>query len=137
MALRVTDSEFETLLARTGKAGSVTPTILPATKSKYNASRTVADGYTFASKGEAQRYSQLVMQQHADLISELRCQVRYRLVVKRETVCYYVADFSYRENGRRIIEDYKGVRLPTYRLKKKLLWAISGIVIRESTRKDL
>ena len=33
----------------------------------------------------------------------------------------YEADFSYRRDGRLVVEDFKGVETPVFRLKRKLL----------------
>ena len=60
-------------------------------KHKYNARRTVVDGISFASAKEARRYGELKLMERAGQISELKLQVRYKLV---QTVTY-VADFEY------------------------------------------
>lgn len=100
--------------------------------SKYKAQPTIVDNLRFASKKEARRYSELVMLQKAKVISDLRLQEAFDLHVNGILVCRYVADFSYMENGKRVIEDAKGVRTPIYTLKRNLMQAIHGIVITES-----
>lgn len=50
-------------------------------------------------------------------------------------VCRYWADFTYLENGVRVVEDVKSkiTRMqPVYRLKKKLVAAAFGVEIRET-----
>jgi len=106
--------------------------------------RTVA-GIVFDSIGEAERWKELTLLQTAGKIEGLQCQVSFDIVVvatgllppdgayRHEKVCTYVADFTYRENGRTVVEDCKGVRTPVYKLKKKLLEITQGIVIRETT----
>jgi hypothetical protein len=62
--------------------------------------------------------------------------VRYPLAVNGEPVATYVADFVYDEDGATIVEDFKSPasRTPLYRLKKRLMWAVHGIDIREAER---
>lgn len=100
---------------------------------KYKAVPTHVDGIRFASKAEAQRYSELKLLQKAGLIAGLTLQPRYDLIVNGVKVCTYVADFRYVNPGV-IVEDVKGIRTPVYQLKKKLMKALYGIEIREVTR---
>lgn len=134
MSLRVTEDEYVTLKARTSKGQSVTPAKPSAKRNKFGATPTTAHGFKFHSKGEARRYGALLMQEQAGLIRYLRRQVRYRLVVNGITICVYVADFVYFEKGKRVIEDYKGMRTPEYKIKAKLFKALSGVTIRETSR---
>lgn len=107
-------------------------------RSKYGAVPVVIDGVRFASRGEAQRYAELRLLEQAKAISNLRLQVRYPLVVNTVQVASYVADFVYFERPAgegvwsQVVEDYKGVRTPVYRLKKRLMLACYGIDIRET-----
>lgn len=48
-----------------------------------------------------------------------------------EQACVYVADFVYREDGRQVVEDTKGVRTADYVIKRKLMLWLHGIKIRE------
>lgn len=48
-----------------------------------------------------------------------------------EHACDYFADFVYREDGRQVVEDTKGVRTADYIIKRKLMLWIYGIKIRE------
>lgn len=101
---------------------------------KYGNKKTVIDGRVFDSKKEAGRYLQLRMMQTAGLIKNLQCQVEYRLEVEGSKIAKYIADFCYEENGVEVVEDVKSSatrKLPTYRLKKKLMKAIFGIEIKE------
>jgi hypothetical protein len=107
---------------------------------KYRAVPTTIDGIRFASKKEAARYGQLKMLEKAGEIYGLELQPRFPLYVcKRQNgelhkVCDYVADFRYRQGPRGIlvIEDVKGMRTPTYRLKRKMVEAQYGFEIMES-----
>ncbi len=134
MSIKVTEDEHVSLLAKTGKGQRDTPTTKPTKRSKYGATPTTIDGLRFASKGEAQRYSHLVMMQRAGLIWSLRRQISYKLVINGFAVCSYIADFVYYEKSQRVIEDFKGVRTPEYKLKAKLFKALTGITIRETSK---
>ena len=48
-----------------------------------------------------------------------------------EQSCVYIADFVYREDGRQVVEDTKGVRTADYIIKRKLMLWVYGIKIRE------
>lgn len=103
--------------------------------SKYGAKRTEVDGIVFASKAEARRYQELRLLERAGEIERLELQPRYPLVVNTVTIGTYVGDFRYLDtrNGRRTVEDVKGVRTPVYRLKCKLVKALYDIDIVEVT----
>ena len=95
---------------------------------KYFNDKIVFDGITFDSKKESKRYYELKLLEKANEIKNLELQVEYELQpsFKKNGVCYrsivYVADFVYYDNklNRTIVEDVKGYKTETYRLKKKL-----------------
>ena len=101
--------------------------LFPAEKKhKYNAKAIVIDGIKFSSKKEGQRYSQLKLQEHCGFIKDLKLQPVFVLQEgfehdgKKERPIKYVADFAYEKNGRTIVEDAKGMRLPAYKIKRKM-----------------
>ena len=124
-------------------------------KSKYYNKRTIAsDGNVFDSVKEARRWEQLLLLQKADKINSLRRQVAYELLPNQyetyerysksgkrlkdgtrlvERKVEYVADFVYTitETGENIVEDTKGVKTKDYIIKRKLLYAVHGIKIKE------
>lgn len=100
-------------------------------RAKYRNRKTVVDGIKFDSQREATRYSVLKIMQAAGVISDLRLQVPYVITVNGLKVCKYVADFVYVDKGREVVEDVKGMKTPTYNLKKKLMQAVYGIEIQE------
>lgn len=106
--------------------------------SKYHAEKTVVDGITFDSRKEADRYLVLKSMEEDGAIEDLRRQVRYELVPafdvddKHYRPVFYVADFVYREDGKEVIEDVKGMMTDTYRLKAKLFAYRYGVSIRET-----
>lgn len=95
---------------------------------KYNARRVTVDGYTFDSKAEARRYNQLRLLQRAGDIADLELQPSFELQPgftdasgKRQRAIRYVADFAYTlPDGRRVVEDVKGVETAVFKLKRKL-----------------
>ena len=121
---------------------------------KYG-NRTVAvDGIAFDSIREARRYKQLKLLLLSGEIVGLSMQVPFELVPAQyeetgevytkgprkgqpkqgkciEKSVVYVADFVYFENGKRVVEDTKGVRTPEYIIKRKLMLHKYGIRIRE------
>lgn len=106
--------------------------------SKYHAKKTVVDGIIFDSRKEADRYLVLKGMEEDGSIEGLRRQVRYELVPafdvdgKHYRPVYYVADFVYREDGREVVEDVKGMRTDVYKLKSKLFARRYGMSIRET-----
>jgi hypothetical protein len=103
----------------------VTPVKLPK-RSKYGAVRTVVDGISFASKAEARRYAALKIAEKAGLITGLEMQPRYPVTINGVKVFTYVADFRYWQDGKRIVEDVKGVETEAFKLKKRIVEAIFG-----------
>ena len=107
--------------------------------SKYHNVKTVVDGIAFDSKREAERYRELKILHAAGVIEYVDRQYRYHLVPaqrspdgKRVPGIDYVCDFRYRENGKLIVEDVKGVKTDAYKIKKKLMLFKYGVWIRET-----
>lgn len=116
--------------------------------SKYNNVRCEVDGERFDSIKEASRWKDLLLLQRAGEIKDLRRQVQYELVPPhgKNRGVYYVADFVYLERPKGwekiqaagqyvdwvgVVEDVKGVRTREYGIKKKLMFHVHGILIRE------
>jgi len=100
--------------------------------SKYNAVKTEVDGYVFASKAEASRYSELKLLESAGFLHSLELQPKFPIHVNGVKICTYIADFRFRElDGQTVVEDVKGVKTPVYKLKKRLVEALYGIRITE------
>lgn len=98
---------------------------------KYGAVRT--NGY--ASRHESEVAASLAMLQGAGHISDLREQVSYVLVQGNGKIrpIIYKADFVFRDDkGAERIYDAKGyTKDKVYRLKKKLLLLLHGLIIEE------
>lgn len=108
--------------------------------SKYGNQKVILDGIIFDSKREASRWVELKYMQRAHLIQDLERQVQFIVIPAQkdpdtgkviEKACKYVADFTYHENGDLVVEDAKGVKTESYRIKKKLMLKEYGIRIRE------
>lgn len=112
-------------------------------RNKYGARKVTIDGITFDSRKEAQRYRELKLLLLTGQIIGLQMQVPFELVPAQyeetgevyskgsrkgqpkqgkciEKSVVYLADFVYIEDGRRIVEDVKGMRTKDYILKRKL-----------------
>lgn len=117
---------------------------------KYGAKKVVFDGITFDSKKEGLYYLKLKDMERCGEIHNLRLQVPFELLPaiyrdeiihlktkdKTEKRCIqravnYVADFVYEKDGVQFVVDTKGLRLPDYILKKKMMLALRNIDIIE------
>ncbi len=104
---------------------------------KYRSKPCVIDGIRFASQREGKRYQELLLLQKAKKICDLILQNKYPIEVNGYKICTYIADFVYwrildGEFKEAIVEDCKGFKTPVYRLKKKLMNAVYGIIITET-----
>lgn len=117
--------------------------------SKYHSKKITIDGNTFDSRKEYRRFCELSLLQRAGAITDLHRQVEFELIpaqrepdtigvrggVKKgktlELAVKYVADFTYKENGKTIVEDTKGFKTKDYIIKRKLMLWVHGIRIKE------
>lgn len=97
---------------------------------KYRNRKTTTEHGSFDSKGEARRYSELKHLEVLGRISGLTRQVSFILQEsfrgqdgKTIRAIVFVADFTYYEFGRPIVEDFKGVRTAVFKMKKKMFQA--------------
>ena len=120
--------------AQAAKAFGARMPVLPSGKPKrhkYGAQRTEADGLWFDSKKEARRYTDLKFMERIGEIQSLQLQMKFPLSVAGVVIGRYVADFVYFQDGKRVVEDVKGMKTDMYRWKKKHMQAEYGITIRE------
>ena len=108
--------------------------------SKFGAKKTIVDGITFDSKWESERYGQLRAMERGGIVTDLKLQVKYDIVINDIKICKYIADFVYKEESpdgeiKEIVEDAKGFETPEFKLKKKLMKAVHGIDIYLSKKK--
>ena len=103
--------------------------------SKYGSVKTVTtDGIKHDSIKEANRWCELKLLERAGVIQDLQRQVKYELIPKQEgeRAVYYIADFVYTENGKKVVEDVKGMRTKEYKIKQKMMLYLHGIRIKET-----
>ena len=126
-------------------------------KNKYFNKKTKVNGIEFDSRKEASRYMELLLLQRAGEIQDLKLQEKFVLIPsqyervetgeyyktgdkkgipKTKEVCVeksvvYVADFTYIENGKMVVEDTKGMKTKDYIIKRKLMRHKYGIKIKE------
>ena len=96
-------------------------------QNKYKNKKVIVDGIKFDSKKEMSYYIKLSMLQNLGKISELKTQVKFELQPsfefngKKIRPIYYIADFTYIQDGKLHIVDTKGIRTDVYKLKKKMM----------------
>ena len=125
-----------------------------AKKAKYLNRKVTINGEIFDSQKEYKRFCELSLLEKAGAITDLQRQVKFMLIPAQyetyerygkngkrlkdgqrciEKECSYYADFSYKENGKLIVEDTKSkvTKTTEYIIKRKLMLYIHGIKIRE------
>lgn len=110
-------------------------------RSKKYGNRTVrTDAGKFDSVREAHRWYELQLMENAGEITDLKRQVPFELIpnqlgedgMVRERKLVYIADFTYTDkDGKFVVEDSKGFKTDTYRIKKKLLLFFRGLEVKE------
>ena len=103
----------------------------------------LVDGIRFHSRKEARRYRELMLLQKAGLISNLILQPKYKLAVGNRPILLKsdrykngrqvtaIMDFAYiDEGGQEVVEDVKGIDTPISRLKRAIVEAQYGVVVR-------
>jgi len=104
---------------------------------KYHAKKTEFNGIKFDSKHERDRYVELLLMEKAQAIQDLKTQVRFPLIPKSKygREIYYLADFTYYENGKLVVEDAKSPithKNRIYRLKFRMMQETYNITIKET-----
>ena len=93
---------------------------------KYRNKKVQVDMYVFDSIAESRRYKELKLLERAKEITELELQPKFILQEgfkkngKTYRPIYYIADFKYKEKGKTIVEDVKGVETKEFKIKHKL-----------------
>ena len=124
----------------------------PNITAKYHSKKVVVDGIVFHSKKEARRYRELLLLEKAGVISQLELQKSFELIPAQhetferygktgkrlkdgnrciEKAVKYVADFTYIQDGKIVVEDTKGFKTKDYIIKRKLMLYVHGIRIKE------
>lgn len=119
----------------TGALSQATAAVSGRPTRKYGNVPTYVDGQRFDSKKEAARFGHLRMLEQAGVIRDLMVHEPFPLIVHGQDCGSYVSDFTYTtETGERVVEDVKSAatrKLPTYRLKVRLVWALYGLRVVE------
>ena len=109
-----------------------------AKQSKMKNVPTEVNGIQFDSKHEAQRFQKLKLLHEAGEIQGLRLQQEFMLIPAYTTPDgahirgeKYIADFTYWQDGKFIVEDAKGHRTKEYIIKRKQMQDTHGITVRE------
>lgn len=114
-------------------------------KNKYGSRRIETDDGSFDSAGEHTRYCTLMLLQRTGQIKDLKRQVRFALIVNGEHISienkigvrrrlYYEADFTYIEDDKLVIEDFKGFDTSVSRLKRAIVEAMHSTRVRITRR---
>lgn len=115
--------------------GTNEPTTVPTSKAnKYGAVKTEIDGYIFASKAEAKRYSYLKIMEKAGHITSLVIHPVYPLEINGIKIGRFTADFEYNDEHGMVVEDVKGgkaTKTEAYSLRKRVFEACYGIKLTE------
>ena len=112
--------------------------------SKYHNSKITVAGERFDSQGEYNRWCELKLLEKAGRIRDLKRQVYFELIPAQyeidekgrrrlvERALGYVADYVYLEDGKTVVEDYKGLQTEAFKIKKKLMLYLKGIKVKLS-----
>lgn len=134
--LHLTEEQLQAIKKRIGGTVRENRIALPQEKRpaglKYGNKRTEVHGIKFHSKREAERYEHLRLLERAGEISDLRRQVGFDLSVNGMKICRYICDFTFDQNGARVVEDVKGYATALYQIKRKLMKAVLGIEVIET-----
>lgn len=127
---------------------------------KYQNKKVTVDGRSFDSIKEYRRFCQLELLEKAGEITDLKCQVKFLLLPAQreessevytrgknkgkpkegkviEKECAYIADFTYKQNGKLVVEDVKGYRnaasagYAKFTIKRKMMLYFYGIRVKE------
>jgi hypothetical protein len=107
-------------------------------KPKYGNTKIETTDGKFDSKLEYYRWCELKLLEKAKQINNLKRQVKFVLIDKSKygREISYMADFTYLQGEKLIVEDTKSqaTKTPLYRLKKRLMAERYGIEIKEVER---
>ena len=99
---------------------------------KYNAKKIDYNGQRFDSKGEAGYCEQLDWRIKAGDIQGYERQVKIPLKVNGVLICNYIADFVVTDkHGAKELHEYKGLVLPLFQMKWRLLQALKDEIFPE------
>ena len=107
-------------------------------RSKYHSRKVTCGDESFDSVKEYRRWCELKLLEKAGKITGLERQTPFELIPTQridgkvvERACNYVADFTYYQDGKWMVEDTKGFKTTDYIIKRKLMLWVNGIRILE------
>lgn len=97
---------------------------------KYGNKHVIVGSERFDSMAEARRHHQLVLDQQAGAISDLKRQVTFKLMVNGHKIGSVRPDWTYTvvKTGQMIAEDKKGVQTPSHKIRWKLAKALYPLI---------
>ena len=113
---------------------------------KYGNKKVVVDGMDFDSNLESERWKELRILEKANLIKDLRRQIKFELQPsykkndKTIQSIKYIADFMYYDLNKKqfVVEDTKGFKTDVYKLKKKIFeYKYPDIDFREIRKEEI
>lgn len=105
-------------------------------RSKYGNRWTVYNGRKYQSRAEARRAQELDILIRAGAVESWTPQPRFKIEIKGERITTYRGDFLVLwTDGRRTVEDVKGVVTEVYKIKRALMRAVLGVEIVEVAAK--
>jgi hypothetical protein len=103
---------------------------------KFGNTKTIRNGQIFDSKREANRYEALKLLEANGEVRDIKRQVKYVMIVNGVRIATWKADFVYEElrkgEWKEVVEDSKGYPNDRWPMKKKLMRACHGIIVRET-----
>ena len=112
---------------------------IPKKPPRYLNQKCEMDGHTFDSKSEWSRYMTLKAMQESGLIAGLRVHPDFPLNAPNGAlVGRYIADFSFMQDGKLVVEDCKSPRtaeLGLFRWKFRHMWLQHGIEVRLAVKR--
>lgn len=131
--MRLTEEEYAALMRGRAPKLPSHPSHPSQPQRKYRNKPTVVNGEQFDSAKEAHRYQELLLQQAAGVITQLRHHVTYPITVNGIDICSYEVDFVYLDSaGARVYEDVKSEAtksMQLFRIKQRLMLAVHGIKV--------
>lgn len=112
MSVRMTEKEFNKLINKDTKKENH--------NSKFHNKKVTVDGVTYDSTKEYERHCYLKILEKAGDISNLRFH-KDSIILIDDPLVKYLPDFCYIENGKKIVEDFKGMQTKEFILKKKII----------------
>lgn len=112
MSIRMTEKEFNNLI---GNKNCNKP-------NKFHNKKIKVDGVVYDSTKEYERHCYLQLLEKSKDICNLRFHDKKdQITLIDDPVVRYIPDFCYDEDGKHIVEDFKGVQTKEFILKKKMI----------------